>query len=126
MRVFARVRPWLSCNGEAGAVRPGEEPWLRCDADGQGLHALCYNGNVEASDATGVIDPKLIDVSHSFSFDRTFSGKDGQATVFIEVSEFVTSALDGYNVCLFSYGQTGSGKTHSTCANTGGFLPSCA
>ena len=33
--------------------------------------------------------------------------------VFADVSEFVQSALDGYNVTLFSYGQTGSGKTHS-------------
>jgi len=34
-----------------------------------------------------------------------------QELVFEEVSEFVQSALDGFNVCLFSYGQTGSGKT---------------
>ena len=33
--------------------------------------------------------------------------------MFEEVSEFVQSALDGYNVTLFSYGQTGSGKTHT-------------
>lgn len=33
--------------------------------------------------------------------------------MFAEVSEFVQSALDGFNVCLFSYGQTGSGKTHT-------------
>lgn len=32
---------------------------------------------------------------------------------FSEVSHFVQSALDGYNVVLFAYGQTGAGKTHT-------------
>ena len=42
-----------------------------------------------------------------------FVSSAGQEEVFTEVSEFVQSALDGFNVCLFSYGQTGSGKTHT-------------
>jgi len=52
-------------------------------------------------------------VKYDFTFDRVFSPGVGQEAVFTEVSEFVQSALDGYNVCLFSYGQTGSGKTYT-------------
>ena len=52
-------------------------------------------------------------MSHSFTYDKSFHPSEGQDPVFEEVSEFVQSALDGYNVCLFSYGQTGSGKTHT-------------
>jgi kinesin family protein C1 len=50
---------------------------------------------------------------HGFTFDRVFGPSTSQESIFSEVSEFVQSALDGYNVCLFSYGQTGSGKTHT-------------
>ena len=45
--------------------------------------------------------------SHKFSFDRVFGPTGTQENVYEEVSEFVQSSLDGYNVCLFSYGQTG-------------------
>ena len=31
----------------------------------------------------------------------------------------VTSALDGYSVCIFAYGQTGSGKTSCKVSVTG-------
>eukprot|EP00199_Chlamydomonas_sp_CCMP681_P000065 CAMPEP_0119105464 /NCGR_PEP_ID=MMETSP1180-20130426/3409_1 /TAXON_ID=3052 ORGANISM="Chlamydomonas cf sp, Strain CCMP681" /NCGR_SAMPLE_ID=MMETSP1180 /ASSEMBLY_ACC=CAM_ASM_000741 /LENGTH=1060 /DNA_ID=CAMNT_0007090509 /DNA_START=65 /DNA_END=3247 /DNA_ORIENTATION=+ len=48
-----------------------------------------------------------------FEFDRVFGPKEGQEPVFTEVASLVTSALDGYNVCIMAYGQTGSGKTHT-------------
>jgi kinesin family member C1 len=51
-----------------------------------------------------------------------------QDDVYAAVSDVVQSALDGYQVCLFSYGQTGSGKTHTmngnpACARGRGIIP---
>ena len=105
IRVFARVRP--SDDGCA----------LNIDDD-NGAISVPYNG-----------------VYSNFKFDRAFSPLSTQEVradaaifralvlpnhpppaaqdVFAEVSQFVQSALDGYNVSLFAYGQTGSGKTHT-------------
>lgn len=33
--------------------------------------------------------------------------------IFEEVSQVITSCVDGYNVCIFAYGHTGSGKTYT-------------
>lgn len=46
-----------------------------------------------------------------FEFDQVFKPESLQTEVFENVKPFVTSFLDGYNVCIFAYGQTGSGKT---------------
>ena len=57
-------------------------------------------------------DGEVVEV-HKWEFDKSFPCPTTRDDIFLEVSEFVQSALDGYNVCLFSYGQTGSGKTHT-------------
>ena len=48
-----------------------------------------------------------------FEFDRVFPPTDSQEVVYYEVSDMVTSAMNGFNVCIMAYGQTGSGKTYT-------------
>lgn len=106
VRVFARVRPFLPNDGLDMGSLP--EPTISVRADMNSLRIL---------KAPASSDERLED--HSFSFDKVFGPSCSQEALFEEVSEFVQSALDGYNVCLFSYGQTGSGKVsiiwQSTC-----------
>lgn len=48
-----------------------------------------------------------------FEFDRVFPPTDSQEVIYYEVSDLVTSAMNGFNVCIMAYGQTGSGKTYT-------------
>jgi len=104
VRVFARVRPFLPSD----KAPPEQKPWISVNADGFSLDVLQAPPGQRGAQAQS-----LAEVSHTFHYDKCFSPGEGQEAMFTEVSEFVQSALDGYNVCLFSYGQTGSGKTHT-------------
>lgn len=54
-----------------------------------------------------------------FEFDQVFKPTGSQEEVFENVKPFVTSFLDGFNVCIFAYGQTGSGKVRVSRACVG-------
>jgi len=96
VRVFARVRPFLPNDGIDFQSPP--EPSIATRSDNVSLRIYKpAHDDVRAED-------------HSFTFDKVFGPSSSQESIFQEVSEFVQSALDGYNVCLFSYGQTGSGN----------------
>lgn len=101
VRVFARVRPFLPNDG-AEEAETAEQSTIAAFHDS---NSLCIRKQKTASDGR----PE----EHAFNFDTVFGPSSSQEVVFDEVKEFVQSALDGYNVCIFSYGQTGAGKTHT-------------
>ena len=47
--------------------------------------------------------------SSTYSYDTVYEPGSSQESVFADVEPVVTSAMDGYNVCIFAYGQTGTG-----------------
>ncbi|KAK7412227.1 hypothetical protein VNO78_03677 [Psophocarpus tetragonolobus] len=93
IRVFCRVRPLLPDDG------PGIDM------------VVSYPTSTEALDRG--IELLQNGQKYPFTFDKVFNHEASQQDVFIEISQLVQSALDGYKVCIFAYGQTGSGKTYT-------------
>ncbi|KAK9666634.1 hypothetical protein RND81_14G199900 [Saponaria officinalis] len=98
IRVFCRVRPLLPKEGSN--TKTIAFP-TSTEAMGRGVE-LWQNGQ-----------------KHPFMFDKVFVSDTAQQDVFVEISQLVQSALDGYKVCIFAYGQTGSGKTFTMMGKPG-------
>lgn len=99
IRVFCRVRPPLETeSGRAiASFNFSDEASLE-------IKSSQDPGSAKSSQKTK---------SDSFTFDKVFSPNNSQDDIYLELSQLVQSALDGYNVCVFAYGQTGSGKTYT-------------
>ncbi|KAF5197959.1 Kinesin-like protein kin-14c [Thalictrum thalictroides] len=95
IRVFCRVRPMLPDDGASSEAS-----------------VICYPTSTESL-GRGIDLLQSAGQKHQFSFDKVFSHESSQQEVFVEISQLVQSALDGYKVCIFAYGQTGSGKTYT-------------
>ncbi|CAL5335784.1 unnamed protein product [Camellia sinensis] len=103
IRVFCRVRPLLPDDGVGTEAKVFSYP-TSTEALGRGIDLL-QNGDSGQK--------------HSFTFDKVFMPDASQEDVFVEISQLVQSALDGYKVCIFAYGQTGSGKTYTMMGRPG-------
>ena len=129
IRVFCRVRPVNAHAGENPSEPPAEtgggktdhaEPLLRVARAGE-----------SAGRAVSLAQPGKKEKPVAFSFDRVFDASASQEEVFEDISHLVTSALDGYKVCIFAYGQTGSGKTYTMLGDgkgddvSRGLIPRC-
>ena len=100
IRVYCRVRPRLPD-----------------DPAGKDIVVLSNDKIVEIAaphfaPGAGVTSSKAAKTER-FVLDKVFEPIASQEDVFAEVSSFVRSVLDGYNVCIFAYGQTGTGKTYT-------------
>ncbi|XP_076942047.1 kinesin-like protein KIN-14D [Bidens hawaiensis] len=93
IRVFCRVRPLLPDDGPAAEATVSFPSSLELAGRGIDLHQSGQR--------------------YPFTFDKVFDHNATQQEVFMEISQLVQSALDGYKVCIFAYGQTGSGKTYT-------------
>ncbi|KAJ6367603.1 hypothetical protein OIU78_000214 [Salix suchowensis] len=95
IRVFCRVRPVLP-DDVAGSEPAVISYPTSTEALGRGIDVIQSAGQ-----------------KYPFNFDKVFNHDASQQEVFVEISQLVQSALDGYKVCIFAYGQTGSGKTYT-------------
>ncbi|RHZ19239.1 hypothetical protein DYB37_005317 [Aphanomyces astaci] len=94
IRVYCRVRPVLKLqHGTCAAIRVESDTRVVVTQHSP-------NGSTVSQDTV-------------FDVDKVFDQHHSQHDVFTEVQPLITSALDGYNVCVLAYGQTGSGKTHT-------------
>ncbi|CAI0468074.1 unnamed protein product [Linum tenue] len=94
IRVFCRVRPSLPDDARADT------------------QVVTYPSSLESL-GRGIDVMQNAGQKYPFTFDKVFSHDASQQDVFVEISQLVQSALDGYKVCIFAYGQTGSGKTYT-------------
>ncbi|KAI8373234.1 kinesin [Radiomyces spectabilis] len=101
IRVFCRIRPILEHEKQRGVNMAS-------------IHISGEDGeNIELLEETYSSLGKLSKKTYSFSFDKVFAPESTQEDCYLEISQLIQSALDGYNVCIFAYGQTGSGKTYT-------------
>ncbi|GME72941.1 unnamed protein product [Ambrosiozyma monospora] len=117
IRVFCRIKPELETSSFPHKITPllettdGKEHLSISEVPNTDQRQLQFNSN------------KSNIKKFNFGFDKIFGMESSNSEIFGEISQLVQSALDGYNVCIFTYGQTGSGKTYTMSNPNDGMIP---
>ena len=127
IRVLARIRPLLDWELKLAQKDPS-----KADAAVVAVRVDAENDTVIVNTAAAKGSKALYaDNMHVFEYDHVYGSEATQVSalpapcssprlmslhrlqddVYEPVGPFVTSFIDGFNVCIFAYGQTGSGKT---------------
>ena len=97
IRVFVRVRPLLFGESDELSLTDGRPSFVFSDEQPESISVYIQR-----------------DVRRrTYTFDKVIRPSSDQVGLYAEIDPFVQSAIDGYNVCVFSYGVTNSGKTYS-------------
>ena len=100
-----------ACPVAKEAKRRGADAWKVVDGEKKAVKPDAYAGDniLSCMKAKGCEKKCKCGKTHGKTFEVTkvFGWKASQENIFVEVDDFVSSSIDGYNATIFSYGQTG-------------------
>ncbi|GAW10818.1 hypothetical protein ANO14919_001530 [Xylariales sp. No.14919] len=103
IRVMCRIRP---STAQDGAILEYETSEGKFHSKPAGLEIISQRGQYGTT-------KQVKDRSKHYHFDRVFEGHETNEDVWLEISQFVQSFIEGRQVTIFCYGQTATGKTYT-------------
>ncbi|KAI0204802.1 P-loop containing nucleoside triphosphate hydrolase protein [Astrocystis sublimbata] len=108
VRVMCRIRP---SNPQDGPLLAYETTQGKFHNKPAGLEIISKKGQYGTK-------TQVDDRTKHYSFDRVFEPHETNADVWLELSQFVQSFVDGRQVTILCYGQTATGKTYTMSNST--------
>ncbi|KAI1367640.1 P-loop containing nucleoside triphosphate hydrolase protein, partial [Xylaria arbuscula] len=103
IRVMCRIRP----------SKPGDGNMLDYETSEGKFHSKPAGLEIISQKSRYGTSTQVEDRTKHYSFDRVFEAEETNEDVWLEISQFVQSFIEGRQVTIFCYGQTATGKTYT-------------